>query len=146
MLVPAGVLVLVLLAAIAIDFSLVFLAQRELSDATTAAANDAATAALRPDAFYANGSLVLDPDAVTRVACEAVRGQAASGVDITSVRIEAAGRTVRVSADARVRAVFLHSIPGASTHTVTATSSATAQRSTSDQAVAPSVAVHDVSC
>jgi Flp pilus assembly protein TadG len=146
-LVPAGVLVLIILAAIAIDFSLVFLAQRELTDATTAAANDAAAAAIRPSTFYGSGQLTLDPDAAARIACDSVRGQAASGLDITDVRIETGDRSVRVTAQATVRAVFLRAVPGATTHSVHATSSAVARQSVTDAALAPStVATNAVSC
>jgi Flp pilus assembly protein TadG len=145
-LVPAGVLVLVILAAIAIDFSLVFLAQRELTDATTAAANDVAGAAIRPSTFYGNGQLALDPDAAARIACDSVRGQAASGLDITAVRIETGDRSVRVTAKATVRAVFLRAVPGATAHSVQATSSAIAQESAVDAVVPPRVAFNDVSC
>ena len=50
LLVPAGVLVLVIFGALAVDAALAFLGQRALTDAAAAAANDAAAAASSPSA------------------------------------------------------------------------------------------------
>ena len=63
MLVPAGVLVLLVLGAIAIDSAVVALAQRELSDRTAAVANDVAGAGASDASFYEAGDVTLSQDA-----------------------------------------------------------------------------------
>ena len=62
MLMPAGVLVVLLLGAIAFDLSLVFLRQRQASSLAVDVANDLATAALDEEAFRRDGEFRLDPD------------------------------------------------------------------------------------
>jgi hypothetical protein len=52
MLVPAGFLILMLFAGIAVDSAAAYLGQRQLSDALSAAANDAATAGLDDADYY----------------------------------------------------------------------------------------------
>src|SRR5207248_6070957 len=54
---PAAVLVVFVLGAIAADLASVFLGERELANATAAAANDTATEALANAAFYRGGQL-----------------------------------------------------------------------------------------
>ena len=49
---PAAVLIVLVLSAITVDSSIAFLAQRELANATAAAANDAASRAVDGQAFY----------------------------------------------------------------------------------------------
>ena len=56
MLMPAGVLVVLLLGAIAFDLSVVFLRQRQASSLAVDVANDLATAALDEEAFRAEGT------------------------------------------------------------------------------------------
>jgi hypothetical protein len=67
MLMPAAVLVVLVLAAIAVDSAVVFLGEREAASLASAAANDAATAALREDAFRETGAFVLDEDQARRI-------------------------------------------------------------------------------
>ena len=62
MLMPAGVLVVLLLGAIAVDLSLVYLRQRQTSAIAVDVANDLAALALDEDAFRADGRFELDPD------------------------------------------------------------------------------------
>ena len=59
-LVPAGLLVLVLLAAIAVDSSVAYLGRRELAAAADAAANDAVTYGLDEARFRETGKFALD--------------------------------------------------------------------------------------
>ena len=70
---PAAVLIVLVLAAITVDSSIAFLAQRELANATAAAANDAASRAVDSQAFYQGDRIELDPYAVEAVAMERVR-------------------------------------------------------------------------
>ena len=62
MLMPAGVLVVLLLGAIAFDMSLVFLRQRQASSLATDVANDLATAAFDEGAFRTRRRVPARPD------------------------------------------------------------------------------------
>ena len=124
-LVPALVLVLVVLAAIAVDSAVVFLGQRQLGDAAAAAANDAASALSDPS-FYRAGSVDLDPIVARRVADASVAAQDHSGFTINGpVDVQVEGRQVCVSLTGRVEAIFGRAIPGVS-HVATVRARATA--------------------
>lgn len=117
MLVPAGVLVLVVLGAIAVDSAAAFLAQRELTNAATAAANDAAGAAVSEQSFYraSAGSPVrirIDGTAARRVAEQAVEARAPRGVTVTEVSVQVTGGQVCVTLGGTVERVFAKAIPG----------------------------------
>ena len=133
MLFPAAVLIMVALAAMAVDSSIAFLAQRELANATAAAANDAATLAVSDSAFYERNRIELSAAAVESVAVDRVL----SLVDQArhhglAVEAEAqppagpgCGWTVRVSASSQVDELFARTIPGGTGRVdVRATSSA----------------------
>ncbi|HVF14697.1 MAG TPA: hypothetical protein VM942_08865 [Acidimicrobiales bacterium] len=117
---PAAVLIVMVLAAITVDTSIAFLAQRELANATAAAANDAAGRAVDSEAFYQSDRIELDADGVEAVAAERVR----LAIDQTrhralEVRVAAsppAGPgcpwTVSVTASSRVPYVFAKALPG----------------------------------
>lgn len=119
MLVPAAVLVLFVLGSIAVDFAIAFLAQRELTSAAAAAANDAATAALSDDAFYRGqggagpGAIEIDDEAAARFAQRAVDARAPRGVrDVAVTTVRAPGRQVCVVITGRVDYVFAKAVPG----------------------------------
>ena len=131
MLVPAGVLVLIILGAIAIDSAVIVLAQRDLQNRTAAIGNDAATLALDEAAFYDEGEVVLSPEAVATYTAVAFapankpEGYAAWGANAVTT-----GRSVEVSAWADVSTIFLRALPGLPDVTrVEATSVATAEGS-----------------
>ena len=64
-LLPAAVLVLLILGGICVDFSVAYLAKRQLEDAATAAVNDAAGAGLNEARLRTgDGQPGLDPDQV----------------------------------------------------------------------------------
>jgi Flp pilus assembly protein TadG len=134
LLMPAAVLVLMVLAALAVDAAVVFLAQRELVDATAAAANDAAVAGLDEAAFYDGGRLVINPARAQEVAATAfalreVGWLAVEGPVVAVETVAGEPVRVRVSAEGRVDLVFARALPGApGTRTVHATSVATAAR------------------
>jgi uncharacterized membrane protein len=132
-LVPTLVLVLVVLAAIAVDSAVVFLGQRQLGDAAAAAAKDAASALSDPS-FYRAGSVSLDPTVARRVADASVAAQDRSGVSIDGpVDVQVAGRQVCVSLTGHVEAIFGRAIPGvphATTVRARATASAAGDRGT----------------
>lgn len=110
-LVPAAVLVLVMLGAIAVDSAVAFLGQRELSNAAAAAANDAATAALSDAGFYGSGALSLDRARADAVARHAVAARVARGVTIDDVSVDVAGARVCVTVRGRVAYLFARAIP-----------------------------------
>ena len=117
LLVPAGVLVLFVLGAIAVDFAIAFMAQRELTSAAAAAANDAATAALSDAAFYEGGDggpgrIEIDDDAARGFVDRALAARRPRGVsDVTTV-VEAPGRQVCVTLTGRVEYLFAKAVPG----------------------------------
>lgn len=114
LLVPAGVLVLFVLAAIAVDHALAFLGQRELSAAAAAAANDAAGAAVSDAAFYGgtNGPIVIDVARAERIAAEAVARRRPTGVTVTKVVVRVDGPHVCVGVAGRVGYLFTPIVPG----------------------------------
>ena len=117
---PAAVLIVLVLSAITVDSSIAFLAQRELANATAAAANDAASRAIDSQAFYEGDRVELDPYAVEAVALERVQlAIDGSRHRALEVRVTASPPvrpgcpwTVRVSASSNVPYVFARAIPG----------------------------------
>jgi hypothetical protein len=112
--VPAGVLVLVVLGAIALDFAVAFLGQRELSSAAAAAANDVAAVAVSDAAFYsgAAGPVTLDAARAERVAAQAIRHRRSSGVEVSGVSVEVDGLHACVRVVGRVAYLFAPVVPG----------------------------------
>jgi Flp pilus assembly protein TadG len=117
---PAAVLIMLVLSAITVDTSVAFLGQRELANATAAAANDASGRSVDTRAFYRDDRIELDAVAVEAVAVERVRlaldQSRHRGLDIQVTASPPAEPgcpwTVRVSASARVQYVFAKAIPG----------------------------------
>lgn len=143
MLVPAAVLVLVILGAVAIDFSVAFLGQRELTSAAAAAANDAATA-IAQGRFYqgggttAPGEVVIDPDRAGRVVDQALAARAPQGVRMDGVSVDPSGGQVCVVLRGRVDYLFAKAIPGMPHQaTVQGRASATAVSGPAGSPVAP---------
>lgn len=125
MLMPAGVLVVLLLGAIAFDLSLVFLRQRQASSLAADVANDLASIALDVPTFRESGDFVIDParaDAVGRSLLDA--SDLAGELTAATISVTAAD-TVTVSVTVSVDYVFAKAIPGAADGT-TVTASATA--------------------
>lgn len=115
MLVPAAILVLLVLGAIAVDSAVVFLAQRDLSNRTAAAANDIAGFAVSESAFYRSGG-VIEVDAAkaeSYVDLAFAGARRPAGYRRWSGAASTQGRTVVVVAEADVKLVFAPAIPGA---------------------------------
>ncbi len=132
MLMPAAVLVLVVLGALAVDFSIAFLAQRAPALAAAAAANDAATKALVLEEFYGQGELRLDPAAAARIAADALDRHGVQDLDgvVVTVDVEPDAPVVRVAVEATVPYLFARAVPGAPRDvTVRAAATARAERS-----------------
>ena len=115
-LVPAAVLIVVLLGAIAVDAAVAFLGEREAAGLAAGAANDAATAALDEAELRRTGEFRLHPDRARRRALEAVRAsssaldEVAVDVVVTTIGGEPA---VTVTVRGTARYVFAPAIPGA---------------------------------
>lgn len=127
MLMPAGVLVVLLLGAIAFDMSLVFLRQRQASSVATDVANDVVTAAVDLDHLRATGDYRLDPATAETLALDLVAssdlGDHVEAVEVTV----GAPAEVEVRLRVEVTYVFARAIPGAADGTsVSAAARATA--------------------
>lgn len=132
MLMPAGVLIVLILGALAVDSAILFLGERELADLTAAAANDAATAALDPDAFYKCGRLRLDEDQAQSVARAVTTVRTSDAVTLTDLAAAvdngATPPEITVTATGTVRLIFTPAVPGTSrTRIVSARSTAVPQ-------------------
>ncbi len=119
MLMPAAVLVVVVLAAMAVDFAILFLGERELADVAAAAANDASAAALDRDAFYDCRGLVLNAGRARDVATAAVTARTSDAVRLSAVDVTVANGPARPQVTVAVRGtvalVFSTALPGAAT-------------------------------
>ena len=129
MLVPVGILVVLVLAAIAVDAAIVHAAQRNLANRTAAVAGDIANAAVDDAALYSDGRIVLDEDlAATHVRLAFAPQHRPAGFERWSAEVATDGRRVTVAATAEVRYLFSPAIPGAArTTTVAARSTAESQ-------------------
>jgi hypothetical protein len=112
MLVPAGFLVLITLAALAVDSAATYLAQRQLHDSLVAAANDAVTAGLSNQSFYIQGAVSIDPAAAGRVVCLTLAAQSDSNLHQRRLWMAVNGPAIRLRGTAMVNAVFGRAIPG----------------------------------
>ena len=111
MLMPAAVLVVMVLGAIAVDQSIVYTQQRELVAAAEAAANDAAGYGLDRDAFYDRNEVVFD---LARARAAALAALRARRIDARAeVSLGPGGTEVEVSLRREVEYVFAGAIPGA---------------------------------
>ncbi len=117
MLMPAGVLIVLMLGAIAFDLSLVFLRQRQTSSVAADVANDLATSALDEAAFRSTGIYQLDPDRADELGARLVRssdiGDEVIEVSVNVLRAD----TVEVVVVVAVDYVFARAIPGAASGT-----------------------------
>lgn len=127
MLVPAGVLVVLLLGAVAFDLSLVFLRQRQASSVAVDLSNDLATLALDEQHLRATGEYRLDAALARHTAGDLLArsdlAEEATGLEVRVIGTDSVSVTVTVAVDY----VFARSIPGAAEGTeVHATATAVA--------------------
>lgn len=129
MLMPAGVLIVLLLGAVAFDLSLLFLRQRQASSVAADVANDIVTAALDEEALRSSGDFQLDPGRATSLGAALVDASDLAG-HVVDVQISVPDlETVEVTLVVSVDYVFAKAIPGAADGTtVTATATAQAAR------------------
>jgi hypothetical protein len=126
LLVPAGLLIVLVMASIAVDMSLVQLRQRQAHDLAAGAANDAATAAI-DHARLRSGEVVVDAEAAEAVVGTIVAASEHAPSLQGPPRVAVAGSAVTVEVSLRADYVFAGVVPGAPDGTtVTATASAAA--------------------
>lgn len=139
MLMPAGVLIVLILGALAVDSAVLFLGERELADLTAAAANDAATAAISEASFYECGRLQLDEQRAHAVAGAVAQARVSDAVTLTRVDVDVRNDTsppeITVAAAGTVRLVFTPVLPGS-----TRTRAVAAQSVALPQPLGPGVA------
>lgn len=126
-LVPAGMVIVLLLGAIAVDLSVLVLRQRQASSLAIDVANDLATLALDEPALRATGEFRLDQGRADALASTLVRSSDL-GHAVVTVRASVEGTDrVTVTIVVRVDYLFARAIPGATgTATVHARATATA--------------------
>lgn len=114
-LVPAGLLVLMLLAAIAVDSSVAYLGRRELAAAADAAANDAVTYGLDESRFRETGAFALDPVRAEEAVRRALLARHSDVVDraVLDVQTDAETGSVTVTLRSTTALVFAPAVPGA---------------------------------
>ena len=145
-LVPAGFLVLVALAALAVDSAVTYLGQQELHDTLVAAANDAASSAIDHSAFYGSGSVVISLPVAQQVVCESVVQQRASQLHQMKLWLGVSGAKLTVMGEAKVDAVFGRAIPGFGTRQVRAVVNAVAATAPGQSAASSPTTVAPLSC
>jgi hypothetical protein len=104
MLMPAGVVITLLLGAIAVDAAIVHLEQRQAYNVAFDAANDAAGAGIDRDTLRSTGELVFDPGRVRQIAADTIAAAAADGVTLLDARSD--GDEVAITVEVRVRRLF----------------------------------------
>ncbi len=125
MMLPAAMMILIVLGAIAVDGAVAFLGHRHLADAAAAAANDAAAQAMDEPLYRATGRFTLDPAKALQVvrasliaqgdpvAAGAVPNLGAGDVLITPGPDPLHPVTVIVTLRSQVGFVFSKAVPGA---------------------------------
>lgn len=144
-LVPAGFLVLLILAAIAVDSAVAFLGRRQLGDVLASAANDAAGAAVAQGEFYRSGDITIDPARAVTVVCQTIDAGSGSALHHLSVAVAVAGPVVGVRGNAMVTEVFGRLLPGVGQQQVSAVATAVAAGSQVTSPPPPSD-YHSVTC
>ena len=127
MLVPAGLLIVLIMASIAVDMSIVQLRQRQAHDLAAGAANDAATAAA-DTAQIRSGSYTVDADAASAVVGRIVAASDLAPDVVGGPVVRVTGNVIEVEVSLYADYIFATAVPGASDGvTVTARASAVAQ-------------------
>jgi Flp pilus assembly protein TadG len=110
---PAAFMVVLVLGALAIDASAVFLRQRDLASAAGAAANDAATLGLDREHLRAEGVVWLDPDVVEAAVLDSLNRRGVLSELLEPPLVEVVGdRRVVVTLVAHASYVIAPALPG----------------------------------
>lgn len=105
MLMPAAVLIVLLLGAIAVDSAIVYLGQRQAYNVAFDAANDAAGAGFDAGIARETGDIVYDPVRVETLATEAVAASTISDLRLVSTTID--GDEVAVTVEIEIDHLFI---------------------------------------
>lgn len=127
LLMPVGVLILLVLGGIAVDFAVVYAAQREVANVSAGAANDAA-GAVDEAAFFETGQYRIDRGRAAGVVQQVIGARTDDGISITcpTVALDAPD-LIRVGCVGTVDLIFAPALPNtSSSFTVRATSTARA--------------------
>lgn len=114
-LMPVAALVFVVLGALALDATVVFMAERELAGAAAAAANDAVAAAIDEEEFYASGCVLVVPGEALAVVRRSLAAKRLDDAGLRMAEPEVAvtdGTTVTVTLRGRAPHVFARALPG----------------------------------
>ena len=115
MLVPAGMLVLMMLASISVDAAVAFMGKRELQNEVAAVANDAATQSIpdKPaDGLQSGLSARPDPQMAQAIASYAMQHLYPGGMTVDSVTATVDGTTLTVTAHGSIPYIFAKAVPG----------------------------------
>ena len=126
MLMPAGLLIVLVLASIAVDMSLVHLRKRQAFELAAAAANDAATAGVDQGRLRTTQTYVLDPETTRAVVADVVAASELAPQLARPPVVTVTGAGVRVELALEADYIFADVVPGAPDGTVV-TASATAR-------------------
>jgi hypothetical protein len=127
MLMPAGLLIVLVLASIAVDMSVVHLRKRQAFELAAAAANDAATAGVDQGRLRTTHDYVLDPERARAVVSDAVAGSELAPQLTRPPVVTVTATAVRVELVVEADYIFADVVPGAPDGTVvTASATATA--------------------
>ena len=127
MLMPAGLLIVLVLASIAVDMSLVHLRKRQAFELAAAAANDAATAGVDQGELRATHAYLLDPERTRAVVGDVVAASDLAPHLVGPPVVTVSGADVRVELALEADYIFADVVPGAPDGTVvTATATARA--------------------
>lgn len=114
--VPASIMILIILAAIAVDSAGLYLAHQEVRNLADGVANDAATIALDLDAYYLDSETIeIDPVRAAEVVEASVaqwQADAGKSTEVTSFSVVVDGDAIEVSITAITDPVFAPAVPG----------------------------------
>lgn len=125
MLMPAAVLIVVMLGAVAVDSAVVYLRQRQAYNVAFDAANDAVGAGLDLHTARTTGQFVHDPDRVRQIAHQTVDAAGVADLVLVDVRID--GDEVAVTVEVTVRHLFVQVLGDPARDTTRITARATAE-------------------
>ena len=125
MLMPAAIVIVLLLGAIAVDSAIVYLEQRQAYNVAFDAANDAAGAGIDRDLLRTTGELVYDPGRVESLAAAAVEASEVDGLALVAARPDGDG--VAVTVEVRVQRLFGQAFGGPSSEMLRLTARASGE-------------------
>lgn len=117
MLMPAAVLIVLLLGAIAVDSAIVHLRQRQALDVAFDAANDAAGAGLDVARVRERGEIAYDPSRVEEIAGQTVEAAGIDGLRLVSAVVD--GDAVVVTVAVTVEHLFVQVFGNPASDTIT---------------------------